>query len=72
MPYYRQEKLFASSGVPVNRTTMANLMNVCADKLVALVMLLKEKLLTQAAIHADETTIQVLKEPNRKAETAGS
>lgn len=47
-------------------------MNVCADKLVALVMLLKEKLLTQAAIHADETTIQVLKEPNRKAETAGS
>jgi transposase len=69
MPYYRQEKLFRQSHVPVNRTTMANLMNTCADRCVALWLLLKEELLGQSSIHGDETTIQVLKEPQREAQT---
>lgn len=69
LPYYRQEKLFRQSHVAINRTTMANLMNTCADRLVALFMLLKEALLRQSIIHADETTVQVLKEPGRDAQT---
>jgi len=69
LPYYRQEKLFRQSHVPVNRTTMANLMNTCADRCVALWLWMKEELLGQNSIHGDETTIQVLKEPEREAQT---
>jgi len=69
LPYYRQEKLFRQSHVPFNRTTMANLMNTCTDRLVALWLLLKEELLSQSIVHADETTLQVLKEALRSAET---
>jgi len=69
LPYYRQEKLFDQSGVPLNRTTMANLMNTCADRTAALFELLKIALLSQSILHADETTVQVLKEPGREAQT---
>jgi len=69
LPYYRQEKLFHQSHVPVNRTTMAHLMNTCADLCVPLYVLMQEELLRQAIIHADETPIQVLKEPGRAATT---
>lgn len=48
---------------------MANLMNTCADRCAALWGLLKEELPGQPAIHADETTVQVLKEPGWQAQT---
>lgn len=69
LPFYRQETVFAQAGLPFNRTTMANLMNTCADKLAPLIQLLKDELLNQKIVHADETTIQVLKEEGRKAQT---
>jgi len=69
LPYFREEKLFRQSHVQLNRTTMANLMNTCSDRLVALWLLMKDELLSQASIHADETTIQVLKEELRSPET---
>jgi len=69
LPFYRQETLFAQASLPVNRTTLANLMITCADRLTALHLALKDELLSQRIIHADETTFQVLKEENRKAES---
>lgn len=69
LPYYRQEQIFNSAGLPFNRTTLANLIISCADKLTPVYELLKEELLSQSVIHADETTFQVLKEPGRKADS---
>lgn len=69
LPFYRQETIFEQSGLPFNRTTLANLMNTCADQLTPLIQALKDELLRQKIIHADETTIQVLKEEGRKAQS---
>lgn len=68
IPLYRQVDMAAASGVPLNRTTLANLMITLGDRLTSLHMLLREKLLSQPLIHADETTVQVLKEPGRRPE----
>lgn len=69
LPFYRQEAIFNQAGLPFNRTTLANLMIGCADKLSALHETLRQELLRQDVIHADETHMQVLKEAGRKAAT---
>lgn len=68
IPLYRQVDMAAANGVPLNRTTLANLMITLGDRLTSLHTLLREKLLSQPLIHADETTVQVLKEPGRRPE----
>lgn len=68
IPLFRQVDMAAASGVPLNRTTLANLMITLGDRLISLHMLLREMLLSQPLIHADETTVQVLKEPGRSPE----
>ncbi len=68
IPLYRQVDMASASGVPLNRTTLANLMITLGDRLTSLRVLLHEELLSQPLIHADETTVQVLKEPGRKPE----
>ena len=65
LPFYRQEHIFATAGLPINRTTLANLMIGSADKLSALHEALRQELLRQRVIHADETEVQVLKEEGR-------
>jgi transposase len=65
LPYYRQETIFNHAGLPFNRTTLANLMIGCVDKLQPLYAVLKSELRNQDIVHADETTFQVLKESNR-------
>ena len=69
LPFYRQEAIFEQASLPFNRTTLANLMIACADQLAPLTQLLKDELLKQRIIHADETTIQVLKEEGRKPQS---
>jgi transposase len=69
LPFYRQEKIFEQSGLPFNRTTLANLMIGCSDKLAALHEVLRQHLLSQDVIHADETSVQVLKETDRRPES---
>lgn len=68
IPLYRQVEMAAASGVPLNRTTLANLMITLGDRLTSLHIMLREKLLSQPLVHADETTVQVLKEPGRRPE----
>ena len=62
LPFYRQERIFEQDRLPVNRTTLANLMIRCSNQMVSVYELLREHLCTQAVVHADETTVQVLKE----------
>lgn len=69
LPYYRQAQIFEQQNLPFNRTTLAKLMINTADRLRPLYMALRFALLNQDIIHADETTIQVLKEEGRRAES---
>jgi transposase len=70
MPLYRQEQQFARLGVLLSRQTMANWMIYGAHTwLELLYRRMHEHLLQQPILHADETTLQVLREPGRKADT---
>lgn len=69
-PLYRQEQQFARSGLTLSRQTLANWMMYGADEwLTPLFERMKEYLLEQDILHADETTLQVLREPGKSAES---
>ncbi|MEB5964233.1 IS66 family transposase [Comamonas testosteroni] len=65
LPLHRLTHMYDRAGMPINRTTMANLMISLADRLTPVYERFREILLRQGVIHADETTLQVLKEPGR-------
>ena len=68
VPLYRQEKDFAAKGICLSRTTMANWIVYAAENFFKPIYEeMKKDLLTKRVIHADETVVQVLKEPGRKA-----
>lgn len=70
MPLYRQEKQFERLGVSLSRQTMANWVIHAADaKLTIIYDQMREELLKEERLHADETTLQVLQEPGRRAES---
>ena len=66
MPLYRQEQDYLRNGFTLSRQTMANWMIKCSqDWLEPLYERLKELLVKREVAHADETTLQVLKEPGK-------
>lgn len=68
MPLYRQEQMWNRMGVRLKRGTMANwAIQIAEIYLRPIWQQMRETLLTQSAIHADETVLQVLKEENRPA-----
>ncbi len=68
LPIYRQEQELRRIGVHISRQTMANWMIFAAMKwLLPIYNLLKAELLRCFILHADETTIQVIRENGRKA-----
>ena len=70
MPLYRFEKDFAAKGANISRTTMANWIITAAQLWVKPVWeQMHRELVTSSVIHADETGVQVLNEPGRKAKT---
>ncbi len=62
MPLYRQESLFTQSGIELSRTTMARWILQVSEKLTPLYAALKEHLLRQVVVQADETPLNVIKE----------
>lgn len=69
LPLYRLEQQFSSLGVDLSRQTLANWMMQGADRwLTPLYDRMHTHLLARDILHADETTVQVLKEPGRSAE----
>lgn len=67
VPFYRQEGLFARLGVEVNRTSMCNWAMKAAEACQPLLELHRKEIRSGPLINADETTVQVLKEPGRSA-----
>lgn len=69
LPLYRQEKLFKQQGLGLSRTTMANwVITVSEQYLNKIYLRLCRLIVEQKVVHADETPIQVLKEPGRRAQ----
>ena len=67
-PLYRQEQEFLRQGISLSRQTMANWMvKASTDWLEPVYEKLRAELLKNETLHADETTVQVLREPGRKA-----
>lgn len=67
LPFYRQEKQFSRIGVEIPRQTMCNWAMTVAEKCQPILDLLHDEIRGGPLIGADETTLQVLAEPGRKA-----
>ena len=68
-PLYRQEQDWKQMGVPFSRATLANWIIYCAMNYFSpLYDYFHRELLKRQFLMADETRVQVLKEPERKAE----
>jgi len=69
-PLYRQEQDLNRNGVGLSRQTMSNWsVRATEDYLAPIYGLLKEELREQDNAHADETTLQVLHEPGKTAQS---
>ena len=70
LPLYRQEQSLARLGIELSRQTLANWMIQGANRwLLPLYERMHQHLLDLDILHADETTLQVLQEPGRSAQS---
>lgn len=69
LPLYRQAALLGRFGGDLSRNTLAASIVKVGEAVQPIINLLRDHLLEADLIHADETTIQVLKEPGKKAQT---
>jgi transposase len=69
LPFYRQAKRMEQIGLPISRATLCNLAIACAEACEPIYGLLKENILAGPVINADETRVQVLKEPGRSPQS---
>ncbi|MDO4546347.1 MAG: IS66 family transposase [Bacillota bacterium] len=68
LPLYRQEQEFARYGLSISRQTISNWITSAADRyLYRIYEAMKERLREADILHADETEVQVLREPGRAA-----
>lgn len=67
LPFYRQARRLAYLGIPLPRATLSKLAIRVAEALTPVYDQLKQHILRGPLIHVDETRVQVLKEPGRKA-----
>lgn len=70
MPLYRQEQEFNRMGIALSRQTMSNWLVKCAeDWLEPIYEVLHQMLCERQVLHADETVLQVLHEPDKPAQS---
>jgi transposase len=69
MPLYRQEKHFERMGVELPRALLSNWTLLGGEMLMPIYSRMKEKLIRLPILHADETTLSVLKEEGRRAQS---
>jgi len=68
LPLYRQEQEFKRNGINLSRQTMSNWIITSHERLFdGLFRLFHTELLKNEILHADETTLQVIREDGRKA-----
>jgi transposase len=68
LPFYRQTKRLEYLGIPIPRSTLCNLSVQTAEACKPIYELLKSHIKSGPVINADETRVQVLNEPGRKAQ----
>ena len=69
-PLYRQEQEWERNGILLSRQTMSNWLIRCSeDWLEPVYERMKARLLTHEVLHGDETTLQVLHEPGKTAQS---
>ncbi len=68
-PFYRQESQLARLGVGISRTSMCRWAMQVASACQPLLNLLQDEVLSGFYVNIDETTLQVLKEPDREPTT---
>lgn len=69
MPLYRQSEMFARGNIKLSRSTLSDWMVKAGHILKPLYQAMHRQLLSEPVLHADETTVQVLKEPGRAAQS---
>lgn len=70
MPLYRQEQQLSRLGIELSRQTLANWMIQGSERWLQVIYdRMHKHLLQKDILHADETTLQVLREPGRSAES---
>ena len=70
LPLYRQEQQWKENGILLSRQTMSNwLIKASEQWLEPIYHEMKQKLCGHDVLHADETVLQVLKEPGKKAQS---
>lgn len=65
LPLYRQSAIMARMEIDLSRRTLNHWMVRSAERLEALYQQLRQRLLREPILHADETGVQVLNEPER-------
>jgi transposase len=70
LPLYRQEQIFARAGVAIPRSTLAEWVGVCGVRLQPLADALRDTLLNEAVLHADETPVPMLAPGKKKTHKA--
>jgi transposase len=69
LPLYRQETILQRIGVDIPRATLANWMIKTGSLVQPLINLMQDRLLGHDIIQMDETTVQVLKESGKRAQS---
>lgn len=69
LPLYRQETILQRIGVDLPRSTLSQWMIKAGTLVQPLINLLRDRLLDYDVLQMDETTVQVLKEAGRKAQS---
>lgn len=65
LPLHRQETIIKRIGVDIPRATLSLWVIKCAELLFPLLKLMQDRILTYDIAYADETTLQVLNDPNK-------
>ncbi len=69
LPLYRQETILRRIGVDIPRATLANWMIKSGMLIQPLINLMRDQMLDYDIIQMDETPVQVLKEPDKRAQS---
>ena len=69
LPLYRQETILRRIGVDIPRATLANWMIRSGTLIQPLINLLRDQMLDYDIIQMDETPVQVLQEPDKRAQS---
>jgi transposase len=67
LPFYRQSKIFERIDLDISRATLCNWAIAAAERCAPLIEMISEEIRGGPVIRMDETTLQVLNEPDRPA-----